>query len=443
MGRVSVDEQLERIRRGVVEIITEDALREKLKAGRPLRIKAGFDPTAPDLHLGHTVLLRKLRQFQDLGHTVIFLIGDATALVGDPSGQSKQRKLMTPEEIHANAATYHVQVQQILKVFDQQVYQQRYNSEWFGGDDRGGQQAPFGLKELVELTSRYTVARLIERDDFQKRLKAGQEVSLLELFYPLMQGYDSVQLKADIELGGTDQKFNLLVGRDLQRAYGQEPQVVITLPLLEGTDGVQKMSKSLGNHVGIAEPPGEQFGKLMSIPDALIVKYVTLLTDVPTGEIAEMERQLTERAVNPVTTGSPSSKLGEPGSPSRAGGRGNGVNPRGLKARLAEDIVRTYHGPEAARAAREEFTRVFSQRQAPTDAPTVAVQADDSGQVDVVALLVREGLAKSKNEARRLLQQGAVTLNGSVVKASALPVTSAIGLLQVGPRHFRRLTPTS
>src|SRR3989338_1576027 len=253
----SVDEQLTLIRRGAAEIISEQDLRKKLALGRPLIIKAGFDPTAPDLHLGHTVLLRKLRHFQQLGHKVVFLIGDATALVGDPSGQSKMRKLMTPEEVHANAETYQRQVGKILEVGDSGTFERRYNSEWFGS------RQPFGLQELVGLASRYTVARLIERDDFQKRLKAGQEISLLELFYPLMQGYDSVMLNEDVELGGTDQKFNLLVGRDLQRAYGQEPQVVLTMPLLEGTDGVQKMSKSLGNHVGIAEPSGEQFGKLM------------------------------------------------------------------------------------------------------------------------------------------------------------------------------------
>jgi tyrosyl-tRNA synthetase len=413
---VNVDHQLERIRRGVVEIITEDALREKLSRGTSLRIKAGFDPTAPDLHLGHTVLLRKLRQFQNLGHTVIFLIGDATALVGDPSGQSKLRKMMTWNEVERHAHTYVDQVRQILKVDEPSAFQLARNSRWFVGADRDrGGPSPFTFETLLELLSRYTVARLIERDDFQKRLKGGQELSMLELFYPLMQGYDSVQLKADVELGGTDQTFNLLVGRDLQRAYGQEPQVVITLPLLEGTDGVQKMSKSLGNHIGIAEPPGEQFGKLMSIPDTLIVKYFTLLTDVPTVEITAMERQLTERS----------------------------VNPRDLKARLAEDIVRLYHGADAARAAWEEFFKVFSRREPPTAAPSVTVPDNGSGRVDLVALLVREGLATSKNDARRLLHQGAVSVNGTVVKTPALPLAEATGLLQVGPRHFRQLVAGS
>ena len=404
---------LERIRRGAVEIITEEDLRRKLALKRPLVIKAGFDPTAPDLHLGHTVLLRKLRQFQDLGHQVAFLIGDATALVGDPSGQSKLRKLMTPEEVHANAATYHVQVQQILNVSDSKVYRQVYNSEWFGGEYSGGnRRIPFGLKELVELTSKYTVARLIERDDFQKRMKAGQEVSMLELLYPLMQGYDSVKLTADVELGGTDQKFNLLLGRDLQRAYGQEPQVVITVPLLEGTDGVQKMSKSLGNHIGINEPASEMYGKLMSIPDTLIVKYFTLLTDKDAAGLAQLEQQLAQRS----------------------------INPRDAKAELAETVTGRYHGAGAARKAREEFTRLFSKRQTPAVMPEVAVSAGPEGAVDIVALLVDQGLAKTRNEARRLIGQGGVKLNGVSLKRPAVPAAEAVGVLQVGSRHFRKLT---
>ena len=399
------------IRRGASEIISEAELGAKLKQGRPLVIKAGFDPTAPDLHLGHTVLLRKLRQFQDLGHQVIFLIGDATALVGDPSGQSKMRKLMTPEEIHANAATYHVQVQKILQVFNPKIYQQRYNSEWFGGEYSSGKKMSFGLKELVELTSRYTVARLIERDDFQKRMKAGQEVSMLELFYPLMQGYDSVQLKADVELGGTDQKFNLLVGRDLQRAYSQEPQVVITLPLLEGTDGVQKMSKSLGNHIGIDEPPAEMFGKVMSIPDTLIVKYFTLLTDVDAARLTELEAQLKARA----------------------------INPRDAKADVAATLVTMYHSPEDAQQAREAFAKQFSRREIPDEMPVVYVQAGPGGMVDLVELLVDQSLAKTKNGARRLLTQGAIKLNGIVLKQPLVPASEANGILHVGSRHFKRL----
>ena len=401
---------LELIRRGAVDIITETDLRKKLSQKRPLIIKAGFDPTAPDLHLGHTVLLRKLRQFQELGHQVVFLIGDATALVGDPSGQSKMRKMMTYEEVERNARTYINQVKNILKVDDPKSFQRVNNSRWFLRDEKMGHN-PFTFGQFVELTSRYTVARLIERDDFQKRLKAGQELSLLELFYPLMQGYDSVMLKADVELGGTDQKFNLLVGRDLQRSYGQEPQVVLTMPLLEGTDGVQKMSKSFGNHIGINEPPDEMFGKLMSIPDTLIVKYFTLLTDVETARMAELERQVATRA----------------------------VNPRDAKAKLATEVVSLYHGANAAQRAKKEFFKVFSKRQAPSEMAIHVLQANHDGTVKFVELLVREGVVKTKNEARRLLRQGAVKLNGKVLKASALPLEQSAGVLQVGSRHFRKL----
>ena len=407
---MSLTESLDVIQRGAVEVITDADLRKKLQADRRLVIKAGFDPTAPDLHLGHTVLLRKLRQFQDLGHKVVFLIGDATALVGDPSGQSKTRKPMTWDEVDANAATYEQQVSKILRVDDPNVFQRRHNSSWFGRSGSVSRET-FGIDQLVELTSRYTVARLIERDDFKKRLKAGQEISLLELFYPLMQGYDSVVLKADVELGGTDQKFNLLVGRDLQRAYGQEPQVVLTMPLLEGTDGVQKMSKSLGNHVGINESPGEMFGKLMSIPDGLIVKYFTLLTDVAQERIAQLEQQLKQRS----------------------------VNPRDAKAELAQTLVAMYHGADASGKAKDEFAKVFSRRETPTEMPMVPCRADSKGTVDFVALLVAEGLAKTKNEARRLLKQGAVKLNGAALKSATRPLAESAGVLQVGPRHFRKL----
>ena len=395
---------LDAIRRGVMEIISEADLHRKLALNRPLIIKAGFDPTAPDLHLGHTVLLRKLRQFQDLGHKVVFLIGDATALVGDPSGQSKMRKLMTDADVAANAKTYEAQVKKILDVSDR-TYERRHNSEWFGVKQ------PFGLKELVQLTSRYTVARLIERDDFTKRLKGGQEVSMLELLYPLMQGYDSVMLKADIELGGTDQKFNLLVGRDLQRAYGQEPQVVLTMPLLEGTDGIQKMSKSLENHIGINEPPGEMYGKIMSIPDPLIVKYFTLLTDVETNRIMTLEQQLRTRE----------------------------INPRNAKADLAETVVTMYHGAAAGRTAREEFAKVFTRREAPSEMPTVFIEEEAGDTVNIVELMVNQGLAKTKNEARRLIEQGGVKLNGTALKRPAIPLAESAGILQVGSRYFRKL----
>lgn len=406
-----INQQLELIRRGAVEIINEEDLRKKLALNRPLVVKAGFDPTAPDLHLGHTVLLRKLRHFQDLGHKVVFLIGDATALVGDPSGQSKMRKLMTREEIQANAATYHVQVQKILQASGPNAYEQCYNSAWFGED----KSIPFGLKELVALTSKYTVARLLERDDFQKRMKAGQEVSILELFYPLMQGYDSVMLtktlgSCDVELGGTDQKFNLLVGRDLQRAYGQEPQVVITMPLLEGTDGVQKMSKSLGNHIGINDPPGEMFGKLMSIPDTLITKYATLLTDMGSARIMALGQQLAKGSIT-----------------------------RDAKVELAVTLVAMYHGSSAAAKAKEEFASIFSKRQAPAEMPVRVLQANASGRVDFVDLIVTEGLADSRNEARRLLKQGAVKLNDRPLETPQVLLAESAGVLKVGSRHFRKL----
>ncbi len=402
-ARVSPDEQIAQLRRGCVEIISEPELKAKLATNRPLVIKAGFDPTAPDLHLGHTVLLRKLRQFQDLGHKVVFLIGDATALVGDPSGQSKMRKLMTPEEVRANASTYYQQVQKILKV-DPNVYQPRYNSEWFGGEYSAGKRQPFGLKELVELTSKYTVARLIERDDFQKRMKAGQEVSMLELFYPLMQGYDSVQLKSDVELGGTDQKFNLLVGRDLQRAYGQEPQVVMTVPLLLGTDGVHKMSKSLGNHIGINEKPEEMFGKLMSISDAMMWDYFTLLTD---ADVAAMQR----------------------------------LHPMEAKKRLATTIVTQYHGAEAAPRAQGYFERTVQQDETPHDVMVVEYQATDekSRQLWVVTSFATVALAKSGSAARRMIEQGGVKVDGQVVKLPAHTLAPGEHLIQFGKRQFRRV----
>lgn len=415
---LSPKEQLEQIRRGAVEIISEPELLKKLEQNRPLVIKAGFDPTAPDLHLGHTVLLRKLADFLSQGHTVIFLIGDATALVGDPSGQSRMRKLMTKEEISQNADTYHLQVKKVLKAC--QLSQQSIddlkrlrNSEWFGEGEKP--KRPFGLKELVELTSKYTVARLIERDDFQKRLKAGQEVSMLELFYPLMQGYDSVMIAkeyghCDVELGGTDQKFNLLVGRDLQRSYGQEPQVVLTMPLLKGTDGVAKMSKSLGNHIGINDPPDQMLGKVMSIPDTLIIKYFTLLTDEPSDRLQQLERELSSKT----------------------------RNPRDAKLDLAEKLVELYH-PGQGKTAKDGFIRQFSQRQAPDEMAEVAIQPESDGEVSLVSTLVSAGIAKTNNEARRLIQQGAVKLNGTVVKHPSLPAGQVNGVLQVGSRHYRKL----
>ncbi len=416
---MDVTTQVNVIRRGVLQVISEGELREKLTAGRQLLIKAGFDPTAPDLHLGHTVLFRKLRHFQDLGHKVICLIGDATALVGDPSGQTKTRRPLTWEDVRVNAQTYQHQVKAIL-LTNPRVFEVRYNSEWFLG--RSPQNRLHGLETFeftkwVQLASKYTVARLIERDDFAKRLNAGKPLSILELFYPLMQGYDSVKIAqqyghCDVEIGGTDQTFNLLVGRELLKEYGYEPQVVLTLPLLEGTDGTNKMSKSLGNHIGMNEPPSEMFGKLMSIPDSLIVKYFTLLTDVEESHLKTLERQLKAKQ----------------------------LNPRDAKLDLAETIVSMYHGSDHAQHAKAEFLRVFSQRQAPRDLPTVRVKTDADGAVDLVELIVAQHLAKTKNEARRLIRQGGVKLNGTPVKASTIPLPPASGaVLQVGSHRFLKL----
>ncbi|MBN1586591.1 MAG: tyrosine--tRNA ligase [Candidatus Omnitrophica bacterium] len=403
-------DQLQQLTRGVSEVISEDELAQKLeqarKEKRPLRVKAGFDPTAPDLHLGHTVLFRKLRQFQDLGHRVQFLIGDYTSLVGDPSGQNQTRPRLTPEQVEVNAQTYRDQIGMLLQTGGE-LFETCYNSRWFG---------EMSFANVIDLSSRYTVARLIERDDFSKRLKEGRPISLLELLYPLMQGYDSVALQADIELGGTDQKFNLLVGRDLQREYGQAPQVVMTLPLLEGLDGVQKMSKSLGNYVGIYEAPGEMFGKLMSIGDELMWKYFELLTQVPVGEIETLRTEV-------------------------QGGR---VHPKAAKVRLAQSIVTDYHGVEAARAAAEEFDRIFSRREDPTDVAEKTVPASElnEGRIWIVRLLELSEMAPSRSEARRLIQGGGVVLDGRRVEGVDDQVELKAGaLLKVGKRRFVRLSP--
>jgi len=413
---MNVQDQLKIIRRGTGEIINEEELARRLEGSvrkkRPLRVKAGFDPTAPDIHLGHTVLLRKLRQFQDLGHKVIFLVGDATALVGDPSGQSKTRMTMTWDEVVANVRTYKAQVGKILKE-DRRVFELRHNSEWFSRRAPGNKgKAPFAFEQFVDLAQHYTVARLLERDDFQKRLKENKPISFLELFYPLMQGYDSVKLEADVELGGTDQKFNLLVGRELQRAYGQEPQIVITLPLLEGTDGIQKMSKSLGNYIGIEETPKEIFGKAMSISDELMMKYYELLTDEDLGKMKSM-------------------------------------HPMEAKKKLAGYLVAQYHGQAAAASAREEFVRVFSKGGVPQDTPDVdfmvgAASAPTASSV-LIELIKRGKLRlhtglKSSSELLRQFKQGAVKINGRKVIDPKTPLD--VGeqyLFQVGKRTSIRV----
>lgn len=395
------EEQLEQLRRGAAEIISEEELLEKLRRsrreGRPLRVKLGLDPTAPDIHLGHTVVLRKLRQFQDLGHQVVLIIGDFTGRIGDPTGKSVTRPQLTEEEVRANAATY---ARQLGKILDPARTEIVFNNDWLGR---------LTFAEVIHLAARYTVARMLERDDFAQRYREGRPIAIHEFLYPLAQAYDSVAVRADVELGGTDQKFNLLVGREIQREYGQEAQVALLMPLLEGTDGRDKMSKSLGNYIGIDEPPAEMFGKTMSIPDELIVKYMTLVTDLDLEEIRGLERGMA---------------AGE-------------VNPRDAKLRLAHALVRMYHGQEAADAAREEFLRVFSRGELPSELPELAVAA---GEMDAVRLLRETGMAASNSEARRLIGQGAVRLDGLRVTDPNAPLRIADGaVLQVGKRRFARL----
>ena len=391
-------EQFAELARGADEILLEAELKERLKAGRPLRVKAGFDPTAPDLHLGHTVLLNKMRRFQEFGHDVIFLIGDFTGLIGDPTGKNVTRKPLSPEEIAANARTYETQV---FKILDPGKTRIEFNSKWTKA---------LGAEGLVQLAARHTVARMLERDDFAKRYAAGEPISVHEFLYPLVQGYDSVALKADVELGGTDQKFNLLVGRQLQEQYGQKPQVVLTMPILEGLDGVQKMSKSLNNYIGINEAPGEMFGKLMSISDALMWRYFELLSFRSLAEIAKLKRQTDD-----------------------------GANPRDIKFLLAEEIVARFHGAAAGRAAQQEFVARFQKGALPEEMPEhdVAVHADGIG---IVALLKQCSLVASASEATRLLEQGGVRLDGEKVSDRALKLKSgADHVLQVGKRKFARV----
>ncbi len=398
----SPDEALALIRRGTEEILREEELLERLRAGRPLRVKAGFDPTAPDLHLGHTVLLNKLRQFQELGHEAIFLIGDFTAMIGDPSGRSATRPPLSREEVIENARTYE---QQIYKILDPERTLVMFNSSWMGEMDAAG---------LIRLAARWTVARMLERDDFARRYSAGQPIAIHEFLYPLIQGYDSVALKADVELGGTDQKFNLLVGRELQRDYGQPPQVIVTLPILEGLDGVQKMSKSLGNYVGIAEPPEEQFGKLMSISDTLMWRYLELLSFRPMAEIERLRRQVAE-----------------------------GRNPMEVKFELAEELVGRFHGAEAARRAKEAFIARFRRHELPEDLPETAVAAP-GGRIRLSNLLKEAGLVPSTSEALRMIRQGAVRIDGERVSDTALEIEAGTThIYQVGKRRFARVRVTA
>ena len=391
--------QLAEITRGTQEVLTEADLVRKLGRGRPLIIKAGFDPTAPDLHLGHTVLLNKMRQFQQSGHQIVFLIGDFTGMIGDPTGRNATRPRLTPEEIQANAQTYQ---KQVFRILDSEKTTVDFNSRWFGKMSAAG---------LIEIAARHTVARMIERDDFTKRFRANQPIALHEFLYPLVQGYDSVALKADVELGGTDQKFNLLVGRNLQEHYGQEPQVVITMPLLEGLDGVNKMSKSLGNYVGIAEDPDSQFGKLMSISDALMWRYFELLSFRPLADIAALKKSIED-----------------------------GRNPRDVKFELAQEIVARFHDRDAAVRAQENFIARFSQKSLPTDLPLQMLSCADAGGIRLAAALKEAGLVTSNSEANRKIGEGAVRVDGN--KATDRETRLAAGteyILQLGPRKFARV----
>jgi tyrosyl-tRNA synthetase len=396
-----IADQLAELARGTHEILTRPDLIRKLARGKPLLVKAGFDPTAPDLHLGHTVLLNKMRQFQQFGHEVVFLIGDFTGLIGDPTGRNATRPRLTPEEIKANALTYE---RQVFKILDSSRTSVDFNSRWFG---------PMGAAGLIEIAAKHTVARMLERDDFTKRFRAGQPIALHEFLYPLVQGYDSVALKADVELGGTDQTFNLLVGRALQEHYGQEPQVVITVPLLEGLDGVNKMSKSLGNYVGIAEDPETQFGKLMSISDALMWRYFELLSFRPLAEIAGLRLAVSE-----------------------------GRNPRDVKFELAEEIVARFHDRGAATRARENFVARFSQKTLPSaeEIPLQLLSADQPGGLRLAAALREAGLAASNSEANRKIQEGAVKVDGNKVLDREMRLPAGVDLLlQLGPRRFARV----
>ncbi len=396
-----IQHALNLIKLNTVDIISEEDIIQKLinskKTGKPLRIKLGADPSAPDLHLGHTIALRKLRQFQDLGHHVVFIIGDYTAMIGDPSGRSQTRKPLTREQVLVNAETYKKQVFQILDPTKTEV---RFNGEWL---------SKLTFEDTLKLASKYTVARMLERDDFMKRYKNGIPISVHEFLYPLMQGYDSVAIQADIEIGGTDQTFNLLVGRDLQREYGQEPQTVLTLPLLEGTDGVQKMSKSLGNYIGISEAPKEMFGKVMSISDTLMLKYYELLSVVTTEELAQIKEG--------INSGS--------------------LHPREAKARLGRLIVSQYQGNAAGEEAEAEFNRQFRDKKIPDDIPQVTLKCDTPSQ-GILKVMSGAGIVKSNSEARRMIQQNAVEVDGQKVTDDHMEMsTGKEYLFHVGRRYFK------
>ena len=392
----SVDEQLALIKRGADEILVEIELRAKLERGTPLRIKAGFDPTAPDLHLGHTVLINKLRQFQDLGHQVLFLIGDFTGMIGDPSGKNVTRQPLTREQVLANAETYK---EQVFKILDPAKTQVMFNSTWMD---------KMTSADMIQLAGKYTVARMLERDDFDKRYKGGQSIAVHEFLYPLVQGYDSVAMQADVELGGTDQKFNLLMGRELQRQYGQEPQVILTMPILEGLDGVKKMSKSLNNYIGINDAPGEMYNKLVSMPDSLMWRYFELLSFRSMEEIEQFKRDIED-----------------------------GANPRDTKIKLAEELVARFHGEEAAANAHRSAGNRLKDGELPDDLPEVDIEAD--GELPVSAVLNRAGMTKNAAAARDLLNAGSVKVDGVVVDRDFVFQPGVAYVCQAGKKKFARI----
>jgi len=394
-----IEQQLELIQRGADEILVEKELVAKLKEGRPLRVKAGFDPTAPDLHLGHTVLINKLRQFQDLGHEVLFLIGDFTGMIGDPTGKSATRPPLTQEDVEQNSKTYQ---QQIFKILDKDKTRVMFNSQWM---------SKMSSVDMIKLAASSTVARMLERDDFSKRYKAGQSIAIHEFLYPLIQGYDSVAMQADIELGGTDQKFNLLMGRQLQEQHGQKPQCVLTMPILEGLDGVQKMSKSLNNYIGIADEPKDMFGKIMSISDDLMWRYFELLSFRPMTEIEGFKQEMDA-----------------------------GKNPRDIKFLLAEEIITRFHNAAEATAAREGFIAQFAKNRIPDDIPVLSFEAPEGG-YPIANLLKDAGLCGSTSDAMRMIQQGAARIDGEKIADKTVKIQAGTeAVFQVGKRKFARVS---
>ena len=395
----SEKDAMDQFRRGCDEILLETELQVKLARGKPLRIKAGFDPTAPDLHIGHTVLINKMRQFQEQGHHIMFLIGDFTGMIGDPSGKSATRPALTPEQISQNAESYE---KQVFKILDPDTTEICFNSSWHG---------PRSSADMIRLASRHTVARMLERDDFAKRYRNKQPISIHEFLYPLVQGWDSVEMKADVELGGTDQKFNLLVGRELMKAEGMEPQVILTMPILEGLDGVQKMSKSLGNYIGIEDTPKDMFGKIMSVSDVLMWRYFELLSFRPMSEIEQFQRDIEA-----------------------------GANPRDIKFLLAEEIIARFHNASSAEAAKQDFITRFARGALPDDMPEIEIQLDQDT-IGIAALLKQTGLTDGTSDSFRMIKQGAVKLDGEKVSDRGLELTrGSVVVAQVGKRKFKRIT---